>query len=498
MSYMPEESPNSTPPFSAFRNWINLSGLVIAIGGFFSFILLLAMDILRRDGNPYVGILTFVVAPTFLIIGLVLIVVGWFIQHRHWVKHAKGKPSPLLMIDLTRARNRHYLAAFAVITGVFLLLSATGSYRAYHFAESIQFCGQACHTPMGPEFVTYQNSPHARVGCTACHIGPGAVPFVKAKLNGVRQLWATIRAHYDRPIKTPKNLRPAQETCEKCHWPKRFVGNLDRTYMRFLSDETNTATSVRLLLQVGGGDPTHGPVGGIHWHMNLANKVEYKYPTTNEHRQVIPWVRFTDAQGIVTEYQTTDFKDDPATYTTRTMDCMDCHNRPAHHLRPPNISIDLAMTLGKIDPTIPLIKSNLVELLTKNYATEAEALQQIQTALQTAYPNEPRIKPVIAEAQQIYTNNFFPEMKADWRAYPDNIGHKTWPGCFRCHDGQHKTADGKRQIGASGCADCHIILAQGAGPQLDQLNPRGHKFAHPDSSSEGTDPDCATCHSSSQ
>ncbi|MCL5097714.1 MAG: cytochrome C, partial [Candidatus Omnitrophica bacterium] len=113
---------------------------------------------------------------------------------------------------------------------------------------------------------------------------------MKAKLAGVHQLIGTITGNYPRPITTPMSQLPTpQETCEKCHWPQRYVGNLDRAYAHYLSDETNTPTSIRLLMKVGGGDPTHGPVGGIHWHMNLAIKVEYI--STNEDRQSIPWVR---------------------------------------------------------------------------------------------------------------------------------------------------------------------------------------------------------------
>ena len=141
----------------------------------------------------------------------------------------------------------------------------------------------------------------------------GADAFVKAKLNGVHQLVGVITGDYHRPIKTPiKNLRPARETCEQCHWPQKFVGNIDRTYQSFLTDETNTPFAVRLSLKVGGADPTHGPVGGIHWHMSQDNKIEYI--ATDERRQVIPWVRVTDPQGVVTEYRTPKFTNDVSRY----------------------------------------------------------------------------------------------------------------------------------------------------------------------------------------
>src|SRR5678816_4697864 len=96
-----------------------------------------------------------------------------------------------------------------------------------------------------------------RVACAECHIGKGAAWYVRSKLSGTYQVYATIADKYPRPIPTPvKNLRPAQETCEECHWPKKFVGNLERTYSYFLGDETNTPFTVLMLMKVGGGDPT--------------------------------------------------------------------------------------------------------------------------------------------------------------------------------------------------------------------------------------------------
>ncbi|MCL5097715.1 MAG: hypothetical protein M1608_09345 [Candidatus Omnitrophica bacterium] len=203
----------------------------------------------------------------------------------------------------------------------------------------------------------------------------------------------------------------------------------------------------------------------------------------------------TDSKGKVTEFRAPDFTEDPNKFVIHRMTCMDCHNRPAHQFQPPGDAIDVAMSLGRIDPTIPLIRSNLMALFSTTNATVTAGLQRIASSLKASYPKEPKVETVIAEAQQIYTNNFFPEMKADWRNYPNNIGHMRWPGCFRCHDGQHKTADGNQAIGASGCNDCHIILSQGTGPQAHQLFPQGKTFFHPDPSSEGTDPDCFFCHS---
>jgi nitrate/TMAO reductase-like tetraheme cytochrome c subunit len=481
-------TPSGQQP-SLLRNWLSLTGLVIVIGSLFSFFLLFLLDAMATFSNPYVGILTYIVTPGFTMMGLVLTIIG-ALRERRQLHGARGL-MPMVVIDLTRPRDRRVLGFFIGGSLIFLLLSAMGSYHTYHFTESVQFCGQTCHTVMQPELVTYQHGPHARVSCTECHIGPGATWFVKAKISGTYQLYATAFDKYPRPIPTPiKNLRPAQETCEQCHWPKKFVGNLERTYNYFLGDETNTPFTLSLLMKVGGADPTHGPEGGIHWHMNVKNKVEYV--ATDVARQKIPWVRIVDPQGVVTEFRTKGFTNDPASFTIRAMDCMDCHNRPAHKYQTPNDAVNLAISLGHIDRTLPWIKTNAVYALTRDFKTETEALQGIATHLAERYPNEPRIRPVIDVVQQLYRDNFFPEMKASWKIYPDNIGHKNWPGCFRCHDGKHQTEDGKRTIKANDCNSCHTILAQGNGPELLQLAPGGQTFKHPGGDYDLTCYDCHT------
>jgi hypothetical protein len=344
---------------------------------------------------------------------------------------------------------------------------------------------------MKPEYTAYLHSPHARVGCVDCHVGSGASAYVKAKINGVHQLLAVTKGDYERPIKTPvKNLRPARDTCEECHWPEKFSGNLDRTYSHFLADETNTPFSVRLILKVGGSDAKKGHAEGIHWHVSPQNKVEYI--ASDDKRQVIPWVRFTDPNGKVTEYRGADFKDDPANHTIRTMDCLDCHNRPAHQFRSPNDAVDRALAAAKIDPALPWVKSNAVAVLVQKYSTESEALDKISNSLHSQYSSAPQLVSLVSEVQHIYRDNFFPEMKADWRSYPDNLSHKDFAGCFRCHDGLHKAADGKTSISANSCNSCHTILAQGSGEQLTQLNAKGHSFFHIDSVNE--DFSCNNCH----
>jgi nitrate/TMAO reductase-like tetraheme cytochrome c subunit len=483
-----EPTTEKMPRFGFFRNWLSLAGIVLSLGSLFCFVLLFLLDSLSHFANPYIGVLTYLVAPSFLFLGILMSVAG--ILWRRWREKKTHGLVPKFQIDLSRQRDRRILGVFLGGSVAFLLVSAVLSYQTYHYTESVQFCGQACHTVMKPELVTYSHGPHARVACVECHIGPGATWFVKAKISGTYQVYAVACDKYPRPVPTPiKNLRPAQETCEQCHWPKKFVGNLDKTFNYFLADETNTPFTVRLLMKVGGGDPTHGPVGGIHWHMNVGNKVQYL--ATDDARQKIPWVRVVDAQGAVTEYRTKIFTNTVDESRIRTMDCMDCHNRPAHTYQSPNDAVNLAMSLGHIDRNLPWIKSNAVYALTRKYTNETQAVRGIATVLADRYRGDARITPAIDAVQEIYTNNFFAEMNASWDKYPNNIGHRDWMGCFRCHDGQHKTPDG-RTIKADDCNACHTILAQGKGEELNLLSAKGQKFKHPGDEVDGACNDCHT------
>lgn len=472
-----------------FRNWLSAAGATLATAAFFAFLLLLALDVFARQSNPYVGILAYVVAPIFFFSGTIMMFWGLRIHRRHL---AKGTGSASIIIDLTRNRDRRILQFFVAGGVAFLLVTAIGVTQTYHYTESTHFCGETCHVPMQPEFTTYQISPHARVGCVDCHIGSGVEYYVKAKLNGVHQLIATTLNNYQRPIPTPvKNLRPAQDTCEQCHWPEKLSGNLERTYRHFLSDEENSPFTIRMLLLVGASDVHPTMPSGIHWHINITNKVEYL--ATDPQRQTIPWVRVTHGDGTTTVYRAPDFTDEPEPSQIRRMDCLDCHNRPAHRFRAPNASVDLALLAGQVDRNLPWVKSNIVAALTADYTDESQALQSISDRLRSAYKDAPQVEAVVATAQRIYRESFFPAMKANWRSYPENIGHKEWPGCFRCHDGLHKTADGEREIAGSSCNSCHLILAQGSTPEeLKDLSAEGHTFFHIDS--EYTDLECAMCH----
>jgi len=354
---------------------------------------------------------------------------------------------------------------------------------------------------MKPEYTAYLAGAHARVGCVGCHVGPGASWYVRSKISGAYQLYSVTFNKYSKPITTPvHNLRPAQETCEQCHWPEKFFGGQMKVFNRYGYDEQNTLRQRKMLINVGGGSPATGLVTGIHWHMNIANEITYV--SIDDHRQVIPWVRIKDRQGNVTEYfdRTMPMTPDQiANGDKRRMDCVDCHNRPAHVYLPPDAAVDQGFVAGRLDPSLPYLKKQSVEILSKPYTTTPEAVSSIATGLndfyRTNYPDvyaskRSSIDSAVAEVQRIFQTYFFPEMKTDWQTHPNNIGHLYFTGCFRCHDGEHVSNSGK--VISNNCNVCHTMLYDSAGPP--EKNVRTGPFQHPVDLGSLADRKCEFCH----
>ena len=486
-----------------FYNITSLYGFVLVSISFGLFIFLSILDFFAAEQKPYMGIITFIILPAFLIIGLVIGFWGVWREHK---RKKLGLPihEQLPHIDLNDPKQQRVVLYTGAGTLVFLFLTVFGSYKAYEYTDSDAFCGTTCHKVMYPEYTAYQNSPHARVDCVKCHIGPGAGWYVRSKLSGAYQVYATVFNKYPKPIPTPiENLRPAQETCEQCHWPKQFFSEKLKKNTYFLSDEKNTRWTLDLLLKIGGGNIEAGPTTGIHWHMNIANELTYIAADTQ--RQIIPWIRSKRADGSVVVYRTMENTlSDSAVQkmNKRRMDCIDCHNRPTHIYNPPARSVNHIMALGWIDPALPGVKSLAIKALETSYAAKETGLDGIQRTIeeyyQTNYPQiaagrKDTIVRAIKEIQRIFSHNYFPEMQVSWKKFPDNLGHMYSPGCFRCHDGKHVTDDGK--VLSRDCNVCHTILAQQFEKEGLRLSLDGIEYHHPvDVGTAWKEMNCSDCH----
>ena len=485
-----------------FRNPVSLIGAALALVSIANIAFLFLIDIISKQPSPYVGILGYMIVPAFFVMGLLLIPAGMLLERHRLRTQKPAEISPYPRIDLNKPGQRSAVAFFLTFVVVFVVLSAVGSYRAYEFTDSVQFCGQLCHSVMAPEFTAYQGSPHARVRCVDCHVGAGATWYVRSKLSGARQVYATVFHTFPRPIPTPvHNLRPAQETCEQCHWPKKFHGAQLKVFTHYASDESNSPQQIRMLIRTGGGDGMNTPAFGIHWHMNIENEITYI--ATDDKRQVIPYIEVRDSQGRITEYRAKDLTLTPqqiATAPKRKMDCVDCHNRPTHIYIPPDRAVDQSFIAHRMDTTLPYLKQQAVAVLTANYSTTDAAMQGIATELHKFYSakypqlettKRREIQDAIAELQRIYRVTTFPEMKLDWKTHPDNIGHLYSPGCFRCHDGQHVSAEGK--VVPKNCDTCHEVLGQENGSMMASARNSG-SFRHPVDLGDLTGVSCNDCH----
>jgi len=474
------------PP--SFANPITLVGVTITTVCFIVIGFLVVVEALATEPNPYIGILAFIIVPTILLGGVAVAILGIWRENR---RRRAGLPEGKLpVINFNNPAHRVGLMVVIVLGVPLALASALGSVQAYHAMETDAFCGTSCHVPMEPEYTAYQVGPHARVGCVKCHIGSGADWFNK----------------FPRPIRTPiVSLRPAQETCEQCHWPQQFFSQklMRQTYYQSVGSG-HEQSSIDLLIKVGGGNKEAGPTSGIHWHMNIRNKITYV--ATDDRRQAIPWVKMEGPDGEVRVFRDTSLSftpEDSANGEQRRMDCVDCHNRPAHQYRNPQRMINHLMSLGWIDPALPQAKTLAVHVLEDSYSTAQIAQDSIRASIEAFYAqNFPavarakrdQIERMIHEVQGLFAKNYFPAMRTDWKRHPDNIGHMYFLGCFRCHDGKHLDEKGKPIT--NDCNACHTIIGQQVGNRPKQVSDAGLKYIHPvDVGSDWTVGPCSECHS---
>jgi len=435
-----------------------------------------------------------------------MIPVGMIMERRRLKKATDTSRGPLPYIDLNDVRHRNAFVIFTVTTIIVLFLSTLGSFKAYHITESVEFCGKLCHKVMEPEYTAYQNSPHANVTCVECHVGSGASWYIKSKLSGLHQVYAVMTKSYPTPIATPlHDLRPARETCEKCHWPQKFYARSTQANKYFLTDSLNSEWDVMLQMKTG---PEYVGLGfreGIHWHINPSVRIEYI--SENDKRETINWVKYTNtATGEITVYKNdSNNMSDSAIIASnpRTMDCIDCHNRPSNNYKSPSVFVDNALLTGAVSKEIPYIKKVAMGILSQQFGTKDSAMTIIHDSIsnfyRTTYPsyfekNNELINKAITSIQNSYNQNTFPAMKVSYQAYPEHIGHLETNGCFRCHNDTFKAQNGR--VISKDCSLCHSILGQGKPGSMQMTTVKESlAFTHPvDIENAWKEMNCSECH----
>jgi hypothetical protein len=447
-------------------HWLSLLGLGLALSALISWLFLLPMQVRGHAENPYIGILAFLIVPSLFFLGLALVPLGVFLARR--------RVRSRLAVEVVDRKGayRRLAILLGVTTLANIIVGTQLTYRAVEHMESVQFCGQSCHV-MTPEFRAHEDAPHAEVACVECHVAPGVGGFLKSKMAGTRQLVEVMLDSYPRPIPSAletNRLVPAKQTCEQCHWRGKPAAFRLRLITKFAEDEANTESQTVLTMHIGGT-----VLGGIHG-AHMAPGVEIRYATTDGKRQAIPWVEYRDTKkGETRTYLASKAKAEEVQALIKyTMQCVDCHNRPTHAFDLPDRAVDKALAGGRLPSTLPFMKRKSLEILKATYDSSEIAAQKIPVAVtdyyKQAYPavyqeRHADIEGAGQAVAAIYARNVFPDLKVDWGTYPDNLGHDTFPGCFRCHDEDHATREGKTIT--QDCSACHEAVAmEEASPEI--------------------------------
>jgi hypothetical protein len=428
------------------RNPLTFAGVALTTISALAFLVFYVSHALGWWTSPYAGLVGFVAIPPFFLLGLLLIPLGMWRESRRRRRGAPAWRWPA--IDLSRPRTRQVAIAVFLLTIVNLGIVSIASLGAAHYMETTEFCGQVCHVPMRPEFTAHREGPHANVPCVSCHVSPGAAGTIRAKQNGTRQLYLVLRGTFARPIPTPARGLPfAADTCARCHRPALPVPDITRVTREYADDEASTETATTLVAY-----PNRN-----HWHARADVQVEYM--AADEKRETIPYIRVTDPGGQVTEYFGPGVTARPSG-AARQMDCLDCHSRPAHTMSASaEEAVDRAIAAGDISRELPFVRRELVAALTVPYADDASAESGIAERLTNFYKGQGKAVPAavnaaIGSGQRLFATNVFPAMKVTWRTYRNQLGHSDEvPGCFRCHDDEHKAPDGR--LVRQDCELCH-------------------------------------------
>ena len=447
-------------------NWISLLGTTLTTVAGNAILIVTVVDIVTEGANKYAATLGYLMMPPFFVLGLLLIAVGVWLQRRG---EGRGTMSRALDLVLEDRLSRRRMVFVLVASFFNITLVSVAAFQGITYMNSPSFCGTLCHSVMEPEYKAYRRSPHAKVKCVDCHIGEGASWFARSKLSGLRQVWATATGEFSRPVPTPiKHLRPARETCEKCHWTEKFHGARLLVRHKYGDDKKNTRVTSVVRLNVGGRDKRTGRYKGIHWH--VAPDVRIEYEALDEKRASIGKVIMTQSGKTTTFLPDKKLRGKPVK-ERRVMDCVDCHNRPTHNYDPsPEVAVDRAMAHGRLDATLPFLRKQAVALLKQEKGEPDQAARRITELLSSYYrKNHPEVAVSMAatiafaggELGRIYKRNIHPNLKITWNTYPDHIGHRqTTEGCFRCHDDEHTSTSDKDKTISQDCDQCHEVLAE--------------------------------------
>ena len=281
------------------------------------------------------------------------------------------------------------------------------------------------------------------------HRHPACQSYFEAKVNGTKQLVevafqsAYPHSPFHRPfricVRHARSAKPATRrpslSAKSC-WSSRALPTTSK----------NTETQTVVVLHLGGHDSL-SHLTGIHG-VHLGH---IEYIATDPTRTTIPWVQRRNADGSETAFGSSTLKGAVPQGERRVMDCIDCHNRASHTFATAEDALNRAMADGAVSPSLPWVHKEGLALLKADYASQDEARAEdsraahavlSQRAIRMCWRRRPTRQSSGRGIGQRLHQNVFPEMKVTWGTHPNHIGHMNYPGCFRCHDGDHMSKDG--------------------------------------------------------
>ncbi|MDP4013988.1 MAG: NapC/NirT family cytochrome c [Candidatus Nanopelagicales bacterium] len=428
-------------------------------------------------------------------------------------------------------RTHRGLLVMLVLAGGLAAVHTFGGIWASEFSETTEFCS-TCHA-MEPQVKANQAGVHSDVNCGECHITPGIMGLIKAKIGGTRELYLVATDEYPRPIVINRaKLPPVQDTCIACH-PLDQVTRADRPLQlilrpTFKPDKANTREMVAVAVNANGGPrggaDTSSGSRGAHWHVDQ----DIWYLSGDEAQQDIDLVVWTPPGGSTKTYVKASQVDATGKVALnipslleqdlpQKMNCVDCHNRVGHSTPDTGAAVDAAIADGRISGDLPFIKRDSVALLNGRYSSDEvadEAFDGLVKGYATKYPlvaktRTAQIDAAVAELKVQYRILATPWMDVQARTYPNNLGHQASPGCLRCHDGAHYLVEKGKATAKpikSSCSTCHTFPQ--VGPEVSELplgsKPANHKralwvFKHKRAASSASPvgTSCGACHSRS-
>jgi hypothetical protein len=203
---------------SAFASHpVVIAGVLLTTMSAVLFIAAIAAELLGLIRNPYGGLIVYVVIPHSSYWGCCSSL--WAIGSTRGDGGATPQSSTTGRCSISGIPGTRRVAlTITVLTVANLAIISVAAFGGMRAMESPSFCGRRviCRCIRSSR----RGSPHRmrRLPAPMSHRRRGGA-LVHYKLAGVRQLYHVVTNQIPKPIPAVADMRPALETCGRCHWP---------------------------------------------------------------------------------------------------------------------------------------------------------------------------------------------------------------------------------------------------------------------------------------